>query len=458
MIKKRKERGPAFHTTKIPPQALDVEKTVLGSMLIDGSAFDKVSGTIEEGLFYSSANNKIFCCIKELKTLNKNVDIVILAEELRKKNWLEECGTEVYLSELVDDVATSGNIQEYVEILAEKALRRRLIVLAAEITTESFDPETEVRELLRTIEDKVFSFEAKKKKGFKHISEYYGPVFENLEKLKNNKKIGIQSGFKDLDDIVGGFEPGDYVVLAARPGCGKTSFMLSMAMNMAKNGHAIGIIELEMRGDNLAQKAFSQKSRDFSTLFEYQKFRGTKPIYKTDFKTINYISGEVAKLPIYIDDDPYNTVYNIASSAKRLMAKVKLKAILVDYIGLVELEEKTEKRHEKVATISRSIKRTAKKLGVPMFPLVQLKRESTGKRPQLSDLRESGQIEQDADMVLMLHRESEYNSDADPKHVECLIRKGRNCGKGSVDLYFDTDTTGFFNKDKRHEEERREEF
>jgi replicative DNA helicase len=440
---------------KIPPQALDVERTVLGSMLIDSNAANNAMAVLTEDCFYATQNQRIFMCMMSMYEKNIPFDVLTLAEELKKKNWLESVGAEPYLSELVSSVATSANIEHHCRILIEKTTLRQLISASAEITTDCFSSETDAKKLLDKAEEKIFGIsEARIKQSFESLKQLLPKTFVEIANYSKGGVQGVPTGFKDLDEMTSGLQKGDLVIVAGRPSMGKTAFCLSIAMHSAVVAkYPTAIFSLEMSKAQLAQRMLCGEARISMHLLR----SGRLP--QRDLPKLSLAAGPLSEAPLYIDDTPGITVLELRAKARRLKKQHNLSLVIVDYLQLMDSSSPLENRQQEISQISRSLKGLAKELDVPVIALSQLSRapEQRGgdHRPQLSDLRESGAIEQDADVVMFVFREEFYNKDDASKQgiAEIIIGKQRNGPTGSVALSFVKDYARFENLAAGREEE-----
>jgi replicative DNA helicase len=434
-------------TDRIPPQALDVERTVLGSMLIDGQAAATVFEFLDEGAFYAGANRKIFTCMREMFEQNVPIDVVTLAEALRKRQWLEAVGEETYLGELVESIATSANVEHYARILREKATLRELISTAADITTDCFNTEMEPQELLDRAEAKIFGIsESRIKNRFESVGQLLPRTFEEIDGYAKGSFKGILTGFTELDEMTTGLQQGDLVIVAGRPSMGKTSLVLSMALNASVHGkRPTAFFSLEMSKQQLAQRLLCGEARVNMHLLRSGK------LPKRDYPKLSLAAGPLSEAPLYIDDTPGISVLEVRAKARRLKAQNNLELIIVDYLQLMGSSGAVESRQQEISQISRSLKGVAKELDLPLIVLSQLSRaveQRTGNhRPQLSDLRESGAIEQDADVVMFVYRDEVYNKDDEnvKGKAEIIIGKQRNGPIGTANVAFIKDYARFDN-------------
>jgi replicative DNA helicase len=439
---------------RIPPQALDVERTVLGSMLIDGHASAMALELLDESCFYSSANRHIFNCMREMFERNIPIDLITLADILKKKSLLEAVGEATYLGELAESIATASNIEYYSGILIEKATLRQLISVAGEITTDCFNLEIEPQMILDQAEVKIFGIsEARIKNKFESVGQLLPRTFEDIEGYAKGSYKGIITGFTALDEMTTGLQRGDLVIVAGRPSMGKTAFCLSLGLNASIKGKApTAIFSLEMSKAQLVQRMLCSEAR----VNMHQLRSGTLP--KRDLPKLSLAAGPLSEAPMFIDDTPSITVLELRAKARRLKAQQGLQLIIIDYLQLMGSSTRIENRQQEISQISRSLKAVAKELDVPVIALSQLSRaveSRTGNhRPQLSDLRESGAIEQDADVVLFVYRDEVYNKDDENARgkAEIIIGKQRNGPIGTANLAFVKEYARFENSSERAEE------
>ncbi len=437
-----------FTTDHIPPQALDVERTVLGSMLIDANAAVNAMEKLTEDCFYATANKQIFVCLREMFEKSIPFDIITLADELRKKDLLETVGAEPYLAELVNNIATSANIEHHARILIEKATLRTLISTSAEITTDCFSTEAEAQEILDKAESRIFGIaESRIKNSFESLSQLLPRTFEDIEKYSKGGVQGVPSGFTGLDELTSGFQKSDFIIIAGRPSMGKTAFALSIALHAAvKAKYPTAIFSLEMSKAQLAQRMLCAEAR-----INMHSLRSGK-LPQRDYPKLSIAAGPLSEAPLFIDDTPGITVLELRAKARRLKAQQNIACIIIDYLQLMGSVGKVENRQQEISQISRSLKGISKELDVPVIALSQLSRavEQRGgdHRPQLSDLRESGAIEQDADVVMFVFREELYNKDIPEEEkgkAEIIVGKQRNGPIGKIDVTFVKDFARFEN-------------
>jgi replicative DNA helicase len=435
---------------RVPPQALDAERTILGSMLIDGMVVDIALERLSDDDFYSEAHTKLFICMRELSEKSTPIDIITLSEKLRQKEWMEDVGAEGYLAELAENVVTAGNVQHYAQIVKEKSTLRRLIHASGEITTDCFSSESEAQEILDAAEAKIFAIsESRVKNKVESIGQLLPPTIMEINSYAGKGGVvGVPSGFEELDEMTTGFHKGDLVIVGARPSMGKTAFCLAIAQHAAvRAGHSTVVFSLEMSKSQIVQRLLCSEAR----VNMHSMRRGTLP--KQEYPKLIQHAGPLAQAPLYIDDTPGLSVLELRAKARRLKSQHNLGLIIVDYLQLMTPSVKTENVQQDTAQISRSLKGIAKELEVPVLALSQLSRATVQRgekhrRPQLSDLRDSGAIEQDADVVLFIHREDYYkdsdNGDGnnslgnndDGEEAEIIIGKQRNGPTGVVKVVF----------------------
>lgn len=435
---------------RVPPQALDVERTVLGSMLIDPSALDSAMEVLTEDCFYNTSHRRIYLCVRDMYRTDVPVDIITLAEQLRKQKWLEGVGSEVYLSELVENVATSANIAYHAKILESKATLRQMIAASSETVTECFDSDAEARAILDKAETRIFQIsDAGIKNKPSSLKELLPFTFEEIDRYaKEGGFRGVATGFTGLDEMTTGFHPGDLVVIASRPGMGKTALCLSIAMNtavLAKKPTPAVLFSLEMSKDQVVQRLLCANAR-----LNIHRLRGGR-LTPRERQGLGFAAGPLHEAPMFIDDTPDINVLELRAKCRRLKARENIGLVIIDYLQLMGSVDRVENRQQEIAHISRSLKSIAKELGLPVVALSQLSRavEQRGgdRRPQLSDLRESGAIEQDADLVMFIYREIKYRPEKEEvkKIAEIIIGKQRNGPVGTVKLEFEEEFASFSN-------------
>ncbi len=436
-----------------PPAAVDVEKMVLGAMLLEVEAVPKAIEILKPEYFYDKKHSHIFNSILSLYDSNEPVDTVTLYEELKKDGKLDEVGGASYLSKLAEDISSAANIDYHARIILEKWILRKLISTSFEIATDAYQGQDDVFDLLDQAEAKIFSIsEESTKETFKSMDVAVREALELIESIhsKNISAFSVPSGFYQLDEMLGGFQKSDLIIVAARPSMGKTAFALSLARNAAiEHKVPIAIFSLEMSTIQLATRLISAEARINAHSVRTGKFRAEEGAKIS--RTVHKLS----KAPIYIDDTPALNILELRAKARRLKTEKKIGLIIVDYLQLMSSSFRAESREREISIISRSLKALAKELEIPVIALSQLNRaveQSSDKKPMLSHLRESGSIEQDADVVLFLYRPEVYfdsiQGEEDIKGLaEVIIGKQRNGPIGEVKLQFIQDYARFENRE-----------
>lgn len=438
--------------TKIPPQSVEAEQALLGSILLKPEVMYDVIDIVTPASFYSERHRIIFKTAMELFSKTTPIDLLSLSARLKEKNELEQTGGNVYITELVNSVPSADNAKHYAEIIQKKFIMRKLIDAAEHINTLGYDEATDVAELLDKAEKKMFdvtntSYTHK----FIELKEILGEAWERLELLHKSHEgmRGVATGFKDLDNKLSGLQKSDLIILAARPSMGKTSLALDIARQTAvQHGNAVGIFSLEMSSQQLVDRMLAAEAK-----VDAWKLRTGKLSVEHEFNQIRDSLDNLSKAPIYIDDQPGNNILKMRSVARRLKAEKSLSLIIVDYLQLMipTNTKASDSMVQQVTELSRSLKTLARELDIPVLALSQLSRavEQRGGKPRLSDLRDSGSIEQDADIVMFIHREDKYREDSDrPNIAEIMIEKHRNGPTGKVELYFDENKATFLTIDK----------
>lgn len=445
-----------FPGVRIPPQSLEAERSVLGAILLDKDAIIKIIDLLTPEDFYEERNGIIYDTILYLFEKRQAIDIVTLSEALETKGALKEIGGSSYLAELVNETPSAANIVHYAQIAREKAVLRRLIGAAGTINELGYDEEGELAETLDKAEQSLFAVSQKfLKNKFIAIRDILTEAFDRIDKIHKDKDKGairgVPSGYKDLDNITAGFQNSDLIILAARPSMGKTSLVLNLAEHAAvEEKIPVGIFSLEMSKDQLIDRLLASQSG-----IDSWKLR-TGNLSDEDFPKIGYAMGVLSEAPIYIDDSAGGNVMEIRAKARRLQMEHGLGLIVIDYLQLMEGHSRQSdgNRVQEISEISRSLKGLARELNIPIIALSQLSRaveHRDNKRPQLSDLRESGSIEQDADVVMFMYREEYYNPESDKKGItEILIKKHRNGPTGQMELFFNPAQMRFASLDKRY--------
>ncbi len=444
-------KGPK-NNIRIPPQSLPSEQAVLGSLMLRKEGMHEVEDVLTPDSFYAEKHKIIFNAMLELNRKNDPIDMLSLSTKLSEQKNLERVGGNQYLAEIVNTVPSSTNVRHYAEIVQKKYVLRSLIEAADFVSELAFsEGDDHMDEILDMAEKKVFSVvSSPKNQKFVNLRDAIPEAYERMEKLHENRGTlrGIPSGFKDLDAMLSGFQNSDLIILAARPSMGKTTLALDVArMSATIHDKSILIFSLEMSSQQLVDRMLAAQSRVNAWNLRTGKLSDSKG----EFALLRDAMDKLAKAKIYIDDQAGNSIVKMKALARRLKAEKGIDMIIVDYLQLMTTSKNYDSMVNQVTEISRSLKGLAKELDVPVIALSQLSRavESRGGRPRLSDLRDSGSIEQDADVVMFIHSEDRGKDDAEKTHIaEILVEKHRNGPTGKVDLYFDMKTTTFLNLEK----------
>ena len=436
---------------KLPPYNKEAEQSVLGSCLHSSEAIAKALEVLSEEDFYKAANKKIFIVMREQFEANEPIDVLALADRLRKKDELENVGGLEYLSLLEDYVPTATAVSHHAKILKEKKILRDLIQTATDIVSNSYSDRDDVDTLLDKAEQSIFEISEKRTKpSFFKLPDVIRENVSQLEKLSMEPGMvtGLSCGFTDLNQMTAGFQPSDLIILAARPSMGKTSFALDIARFVSLHeGIPTAIFSLEMSKQQLGVRLLCSQAQ-----VDSQKVR-TGYLARTDWPKLHEAGRRLSEAKMFIDDSAALSVLDLRARARRLAAEQPLGLIIIDYLQLMQGRGNPESRQLEVSDISRGLKALAKELNVPILALSQLSRaveSRTDKRPLLSDLRESGSIEQDADVVMFIYRDVVYNPETDdPGKTEILVRKQRNGPIGDVRLHFESKFTRFFDRTER---------
>jgi replicative DNA helicase len=452
MVEKTKFKKEVQGLDRMPPQNVEAEVSVLGSLLLDKDAIIKIVNVIGSDDFYKPNHEKIFKSMLELFEKREPIDLLTLSNRLEEKGELEDCGGSSYLASLANSVISAGHVEVYAKIVSDKAVLRRLIEAAGDISVLGFDESSEVDLVLDKSEQLLFSVSQKRhKKSFIAIKPILEENFEKLDALHKDKEKclrGIRTGFVDLDYKLSGLQNSDLIIIGGRPSMGKTSLVLNIAQYVStKEGIPVGVFSLEMSKEQLVDRLLCSEAH-----IDSWKLR-TGNLSDDDFARIGHAMASLSEAPLFIEDSAGTTVLEMRAKARRLQSEHGLGLIIVDYLQLMS-GSKAESRNQEISEISRSLKGLARELNVPVIVLSQLSRQVESrigdKRPQLSDLRESGSIEQDADIVMFVYRDEYYNKDSEKKGIaEILVRKHRNGPTGEVDLAFVPDQMAFRNLDKK---------
>ena len=433
------------------PQSIEAEQSVIGAMIIDKSAIAQVLEKLNEDDFYRDGHKAIYKAIKEMYAKDMAVDLVTILEYLKTTDMLDKAGGVTYISELSASVPTTANLSSYIKIVEEKSTLRKLIKASTSIIEESYNSGGDVEKVIDLAQKKVFDIAEKKdSKEYEPLSNVLERGFLEIERLFNNRGAitGVGSGIKDLDAKTSGFQKGDMVLIAARPSMGKTTFSLNIAA--LKEGKSVVIFSLEMSKEQLAYKLLCSQAN-----VDMLKLR-TGNLEDDDWERIARATGPLAKARIYIDDTAGISVMDMRSKCRKIKMEHGIDMILIDYLQLMSGSAGSDNRQQEVSEISRSIKALAKEMECPVIALSQLSRapeQRADHRPMLSDLRESGSIEQDADVVMFLYRDEYYNKETEEKGIgECIIAKQRNGPVGTVKMAWIGAHSKFADLDLVHKE------
>jgi replicative DNA helicase len=450
----------AADRAKVPPHNDEAELASLGAMLLDEDAIATVIQYLRPDDYYANSNRRVYKAILNLFNQGLKADIITVTEELRKAGELDLSGGPSYIASLTNVVPSSANVDYYAKIVQDCSLRRSLIRVAGEVSAKSFDESLESRILLEETQQKIFDLTTDRNPmSFKSARDIVPRAIETIEKLYHNKDAftGVPTGFEELDAMTSGFQPAELIIIGARPSVGKTALALSMAANMAVSEKGGGrriptaFFTLEMSDMALMQRLISSEAN-----IESNKIRSglLKP---GDFHSLMEAAGRIYEAPLYIVDMPNMKLLDLRAQARRLRAQQKVEIIFIDYLTLISSDNYNLQRHEQIAEISRSLKSLARELNIPIVALSQVRRDAEGKKPNLSDIRESGSIEQDADVVMFLHRERETDKkpdkkeDPDKPNTDLIIAKQRNGPVGPVGITFLPHFTKFapFTRERR---------
>lgn len=439
---------------KVPPQNLDAEKSLLGAVLIDEETLADISEHVTTKDFYEKRHAIIFAGMMRLYEKHKPVDLLTLTEELKRKNEIELIGGSAYITELTNYVPTAAHAEAYAELVAQKAVRRRLIKASGEISELGYNEDTTTQELLEKAEAELFSVSDQSlKQDLVSIESILTESFDRMEELHRNKGTlrGVRTGYRDLDNMTAGLQRSDLIILAARPAMGKTTLVTNLAYNVATIAkQPVLFFSLEMSKEQLVDRMLA----DASGVDAWNIRTGN--LSDDDFSKLSEAMGEMAEAPIFIDDTPGMTVLEIRTKARRAMHEQPLGLIIVDYLQLMQGSGRGDgNRVQEVSEISRGLKLVARELNVPVIALSQLSRSVESRSPQipqLADLRESGSIEQDADIVMFIYREAYYNPETERENLtDLIIAKHRNGPTGKIELYFHPERLRFMSLDRKHE-------
>lgn len=426
------------------PKNIEAEEALLGSLLIDPDVITHVADLVEPGDFYLARHGEIYDVIRRLFDQGAPIDFVTVVEELERRDKLQDVGGRAYIASLVNAVPTAINAYQYAQIVQEKSILRQLIAAAADIARKAYDDAQDVDEIVNEAEKLIFAIaERGLDQDLVPIVDVVPEVIEDIRRLaeRGDDVLGVPSGFTDLDKMLGGFQKSDLVILAARPGMGKTSMALNIALHAAKQKLRVAIFSLEMSREQLVQRLLSQEARINSHALRQGKIHGPEA-----WDRLMMAASVLQSLRIYIDDTAALTPFELRTKARRLYAEHGLDLLIVDYMQLMHSGRRSENRVQEISYISRTMKQLARELKVPVIALSQLSRQvesRAGKRPQLSDLRESGSIEQDADVVMFIHRDDNEQEGEATNIAHIIVAKHRHGPTGVVDLFFEQRFTQF---------------
>jgi replicative DNA helicase len=440
---------------RIPPQNIEAEMSVLGSLMLDKNAIIKIADLVHPDDFYKDANKLVYETMFDLYEAREPIDVLSLSNKLEEKKQLERIGGASYLTEIVNVVPTASNVIHYAKVIQKKSLLRKLITAASDIVELGYEEAEDVEKVLDEAEQKLFKVSQKYVKAdFVPLKTYLESAFNRIDELhKGDKDLrGVPSGFADLDNVLAGFQKSDLVILAARPSIGKTALALDIARNVAvQKKIPVGIFSLEMSSDQLVDRMLSAQGK--VDAWRMRTGHLVSNDREDDFAKIGEAMGALSEAPIFIDDAASANVMEMRTMARRLQAEHNLGLIIIDYLQLMQ-GRSTDNRVQEVSEISRSLKQLARELNIPVIALSQLNRSVESRSPQvpkLSDLRESGSIEQDADVVMFLYREDREKPDTPNKNViQVIVAKHRNGPLGTANLYFNDAITSFSSLEKKH--------
>ncbi|RBP44046.1 replicative DNA helicase [Garciella nitratireducens] len=438
---------------RVPPQSIEAEQSVLGAMLLDKEAIAVATEILKAEDFYREAHGAIFDAIVQIYNRSQPVDLITLSEQLKNTNILEEVGGIGYISDLANTVPASSNVKYYAKIVEEKSLMRKLIQISSEVLDRTYEGTEEVNDLIEMAEKRIFNISQRRSsRGFTPINQVLLEAFDKIEQVFQNKGeiTGISTGFIDIDNKISGMQKSDFILVAARPSMGKTAFALNIAQHAGvKEKKTVAIFSLEMSQDQLIHRMLSAE-----THIDSQKLRNGD-LAEEDWERLANGMAILSEAPIFIDDTPGIGVMEMRSKCRRLKMEHGLDLILIDYLQLMSGDRRSESRQQEISDISRSLKALAREMDCPVVALSQLSRAPESRadhRPILSDLRESGAIEQDADVVMFLYRDEYYHPDTEEKNIgEVNIAKQRNGPTGIVKLVWLGQFTKFANLEKFQE-------
>lgn len=435
----------------LPPQNLEAEKSLLGSLLLDKESINKVVDFLKPEDFYGRAHQIIYDHILKLFEKREPIDILSLSSKLTESNQLDTIGGVGYLTSLVNSVATAAHIENYGKIIERKKVLRDLIDTAHNIVNLGFKEDEDIESILDKAEQRLFSVSQRSiQQNFSPLDASLHEAFERLDKLHKNDGVmrGVPTGFYDLDEMTAGLQKSDLIILAARPSLGKTTLAMDIARNVATQSKVpVGIFSIEMSKEQVVDRLIASEAN--VSLWKMRTGRLSSEGENNDFQKIAIALDSLSKVKIYIDDTPSPTVLQMRAMARRLQAEHGLGLLIVDYLQLISSNRHYESQVQQITEISRNLKALARELNIPVLAISQLSRASemrTDQRPKLSDLRDSGSIEQDADLCLLMYREDKVKKESDKKNIaEIIVAKHRNGPTGHFELFFDEDQVSFKN-------------
>lgn len=440
------------YTQRIPPQNTESEKALLGSIMLRPEALSEIMDIIRPEAFYMDRHKTIFSAMMDIFSKSDPIDLLTISSKLKENNRLDQVGGMSYLTEIIEAVPSSANAEHYAEIVQKKYTMRRLIEAAEHIVSLGYQEEHDIEEILDRAEKKIYEVtNTSTSNKYVEMKDVLGEAWDRLELLHKTKGglRGVSSGFKDLDTKLSGFQKSDLIILAARPSMGKTSLALDIARNAAiRHNVPVAIFSLEMNTQQLVDRMLAAESR-----VDAWKLRTGALTLDSEFEKIRNSLEPLSKAPIFVDDQPANNIMKMRSVVRKLKNDKKLGLVIIDYLQLMVPTnlKNSDNLVQQVTEISRSLKQLAREFEVPVIALSQLSRavEQRGGKPRLSDLRDSGSIEQDADVVMFIHRDDKYNDNSDkPGVAEIMIEKHRNGPTGSIELFFDQNKSSFLSMDK----------
>lgn len=434
---------------RIPPHNIEAEQAVLGALLLAPDSFATVAEILKPSDFYGEGHREIYQTLQELAESGRPIDLVTLTEALKQKDLLDKVGGASYLASLAGAVPTAANVAHYAQIVAEKGLLRSLIAVCTQLVARAYDEGVDSERLFDEAERMIMELSLRRQsRSFRSLKELLVSTLEQIERMYLNKgaAIGLSTGFEALDRMTLGMQPSDLILLAARPSMGKTSLALNIARNVAMSGVPVAIFSLEMSGDQVVQRLLCAEA-----LIDQHRLR-TGRLTEDDWARLVQAATRLSEAPIFIDDTPAISLLELRSKARRLKIEQGIGFLVIDYLQLMQLGRRAENRVQEISEISRFLKSLARELEIPVLALSQLSRaveQRMDKIPMLSDLRESGSLEQDSDVVLFIYRDEYYNPDSEKKGIaDIIIAKQRNGPTGTVELAFLKEFTKFANLEK----------